>query len=215
MSTADEMMTAVKAGDMARMNELLTADPALVNARDAEGNSALLIASYWGKHDVAQALLARQPELSVFEAAAAGQLDRVREWVKADPSLVRAWSHDGFTPLHLAAFFGHEAVAQVLLAHGAEVSIPARNAMRVQPLHSAAAGDHLAICRELIARGADVNARQEGGFTPLMSAAQNGSVELIQLLLAHGADPRATTAAGKTARDLAVESGHDAVAALL
>jgi ankyrin repeat protein len=160
-------------------------------------------------------LLAHQPDLNVFEAAAAGQVDRVRALVEADPSLIRAWSHDGFTPLHLAVFFGREPVAGYLLTKDPDVSAPARNPLRVQPLHSAAAGDHLDICKALIARGADVNARQEGGFTPLMSAAQNGNAELVALLLAHGADARVISDQGKSALDFAREGHHDAAAALL
>ena len=42
------------------------------------------------------AILATNPELDVFEAAALGRSDRVEELVSADPSLANAWSVDGF-----------------------------------------------------------------------------------------------------------------------
>ena len=78
MTAAQDLLEAVKAGDVNRVNELLAADPALVNARDASGNSAILLAIYYGRKEVKESLLAHGPELDVFEAAAAGALDRVK-----------------------------------------------------------------------------------------------------------------------------------------
>ena len=215
MATAQDMMDAVKAGDVDKVKSLLATDPALVNAHDDQGNSAVLIAAYWGKHDVRDVLLAHHPSLNIFEATAAGQLNRVQELVAHDASHVTTFSHDGFTALHLAVFFGHTDIAHYLLTLKPDVNAVSRNPMMVQPLHSAAAGNHVDICKALIERGADVNAVQQDGFTPLMAAAQNGNLELTELFLRHGAQRSALSAQGKTARDVAVEAGHEAVAALL
>lgn len=214
-SMQTEMMDAVKAGDVDKVKTLLATDPALVNAKDDQGNSAVLIASYWGKTTVRDALLAAHPALNVFEAAAAGANDRVKELVTRDTALINAFSHDGFTPLHLAVFFGHINIAQMLLTFSPDVRAVSRNPMMVQPLHSAAAGNHYDICKELLERGADVNAVQQDGFTPLMAAAQNGNIALTELFLRHGADPHVVATGGKTAHDFAVEGGHEAVAALV
>lgn len=212
MITDADMMNAVKAGDVSAVKSLLSENPSLVNASDSDGNTAILIATYWGKRKVADVLLAHDPQMNVFEAAAAGQFNRVKQMIEDNPALLHAWSHDGFTPLHLAVFFGRRDVAELLLGHNAEVNLASRNPIQVTPLHSAAAGNHFEICEALIATGADVNARQAGGFTPLHSAAQNGNLELVDLLLKHGADPHAMTDAGKTARDFAAEGGHAGVA---
>src|SRR5206468_9786669 len=131
--------------------------------------------------------------------------DRVAALFEADPGLIGAWSSDGFTPLHLAAFFGYPDVVQVLLKRGAEVNPVARNPMKVQPLHSAAAGGHGEVAKLLVAAGADVNARQEKGWMPLHSAANNGDLETIGLLLSHGADPAAQNDECKSAIGLAAE----------
>lgn len=215
MHTDADMMDAVKTGDVERVEQLLAEQPELVHAKDDDGASAILIAAYWSKRDVAEVLLAHEPRLNVFEAAAVGSLGHVKQLLAAERALAHTCSHDGFTPLHLAAFFGHTDVVVFLLAQNADVNAVARNPMKVQPLHSAAAGNHIEICRALIEHGADVNARQQGGFTPLHSAAQNGNAELVTLLLRHGAHPGATTDDGKTARDFAPEGEYDALAKVL
>ena len=61
------------------------------------------------------ALLAVDPELDVFEATALGYIDRLRERLDEDPARAVAFSADGFTALHFAAFFGKAEAARVLL----------------------------------------------------------------------------------------------------
>jgi len=215
MSTDADMMNAVKAGDVNAVKAMLAENQSLVNAIDGDGNSAILIATYWGKQEIADVLMAHAPKMNVFEAAAAGQLSRVKQFIEDNPALIHDWSHDGFTPLHLAVFFGQRDVAEFLLTRNPDVNAVSRNPIKVTPLHSAAAGNQYEICEALIAKGANVNARQEGGFTPLHSAAQNGNLALVDLLLKRGADPNAKTDDGKTARDFAAEGGHAGVAARL
>lgn len=132
-----------------------------------------------------------------------------------DASQADACSGDGFTPLMLAAFFGHAEIVGDLLAHGADVRAVSRNPMRLQALHSAAAGRHLPVVRALVERGADVNACQQQGFTALHAAADNGDVEMVRLLLQHGAQANARTEAGQTPLDLALTKGHTEAADLL
>jgi ankyrin repeat protein len=164
--------------------------------------SEILDALYRGDRDAVDAGLAGQPHLTIFEAAALGDLARVHELLLLEGGFVDLFSPDGFTELHLAAFFGHEEIAAELLRRGADVHAVARNPLRVQPIHSAAAGGHTGIVRLLLENGANPDARQEGGFTPLHAAAQSGSDELYDLLVSAGADPEAATDDGRTAADL-------------
>jgi ankyrin repeat protein len=143
------------------------------------------------QHDV-DAILAGDPELDVFEAAALGRSDRVAELISADPSLARAWSPDGFTALHLAAFLGTTDTARVLLDAGADPAAVAQNDMLVQPLHSAAAAHNTDLCRLLLERGAPVNGQQQKGYTALDEAEMTNQDALRDLLLEHGADPKIT-----------------------
>lgn len=152
--------------------------------------SDVLQAIYRGDRDEAERLAAVK-ELNVFEASALGRTERVRELLDEDPSLVNAWAEDGFQPLGLASFFGHEDAGRLLVERGADVNSASRNPMKVKPLHSAAAARdpdaRYAIARLLLEAGADPNARQQDDYTPLMAADQHGDARLRELLVAHGA----------------------------
>lgn len=212
-------LEAVKAGDADTVKHLLAADAALVNAKDESGSSAILLAIYYGRKDVRNLLMANGAELSLFEASAAGDVDRVKAILAEDPDvatdLINSYSHDGFTPLGLAAFFGHLEIAELALAQGAEVNSASKNRMHVMPLHSAVAGRHLDIAGLLLAHGAEIDTAQQDGFTPIHGAAQNGQVAMIELLLEQGADVNAKAADGKTALTFALEEGHAEAADLL
>jgi ankyrin repeat protein len=152
--------------------------------------SDVLQAVYRGDREEAERLAAGK-ELDVFEAAALGHAERVRELVDADPSLANAWAGDGFQPLGLASFFGHVETARLLVDRGAEVNSSSRNQMKVMPLHSAAAAQdpdvRYAIALLLLDAGADPNASQQDEYTPLMAADQHGDTRLRELLVEHGA----------------------------
>ena len=152
-------------------------------------------------------------------AAQAGDTARLQQLLARDASAVNAVGPGGWTPLHLAVYFGHADAADRLLAHGADVHAWSANESHNQPLHAATAGPHKeqipAIARRLIAQGADVNARQHGGWTPLHAAADDGPLDLITLLLDAGADVNAANDYGQTALSLAQQHGRADAAALL
>jgi uncharacterized protein len=160
--------------------------------RVGEGVSPLMQAKYRGDEQAVEELLAGDGELDVFEASAVGRADRVRTLVAQNPELARAWSSDGFTALHLAAFFGHPAAVRVLLDAGADAAATAKNTFGVQPLHSAAASRNVEAAKMLLEAGADPNAVQPEGVRPLDAATQNGDEPLRRLLLEWGADATLT-----------------------
>jgi ankyrin repeat protein len=208
----------VKNGDRAAVDQMLDADPSLASAKDASGISAVLLAHYYGKADVAAALLSRGPALDVFEAATAGDAKRVAALVDADPSRANAVAGDGYSPLGLAAFFKRRPVVQALLERGAKPSLPSRD-QGFTPLHSGVATDagpvDHEIVRLLLEAGADPNAKSREGGTPLHSAAFTGDLETAELLLAYGADPNATDPKSFTPLDVARDRRNVEVAALL
>lgn len=215
MSTSADLIAAVTSGDADRVAAIVAEDATLAAARDESGVSALMLARYRFDRAVTDALLAVDPELDVFEATALGYVDRLRERLLDDPATATAFSPDGYTALHFAAFFGKAEAARMLLEHGAGVDVYTRNAFANQPLHAAAAGRHIELCRILLAADADVNATQHGGFAPLHESAQAGDVELTELFLSAGADPAARSDPGETPADVAEAAGHADLAARL
>ncbi len=211
-----DFFNAVTQGDAAKVKEMLKAEPQLAQAKDGKGTSAILKATYYRKQEVVAVLLATGIELNIFEAAATGQTERVRALIKQNAALVNGYAPDGFFPLGLAVFFGHQPTVEVLLAAGAEVNAASRETMRVTSLHAAVAANHLAIARLLLAHGANANARQaEGGLTPLHEAAANGSLAFAKLLLEHKADLNAKTQDGKTPLTFAITRSQPEMAAFL
>jgi len=182
----------IRAGDVDAVRSAVRDDPSLASAREESGLSAVRAAYYSQHQDVADVLLEANPELDVFDATTVGDVDRVAELLDADPNLIGAWSEDGYTPLHFAAFFKQGKVLRELLDRGADIGAVAHNDMKVQPLHSAVAAGSMEAVAALLVAGADPNARQEGGYTPLMGAEKSEDNDMVRLLLDHGAEETAT-----------------------
>jgi len=206
---------AIRQGDVATLEAILTRDPDQAHGREA-GISALLTALYHRQASAAESirsvLRSTGVDLDLFEAAAIGDAARVRAILADEPDLVGAHSADGFTALHLACFFDRLETCEVLLDAGSSVADAAHNPSAVQPLHSAAAARSADIVRKLIAAGSDVDAAQQGGWTALMAAAMHGDRGMVMALLAAGADPTRRSDDGKTAADLADPSVADLLA---
>ena len=216
MSDVDDIIAAARAGDAQRVSELLDEHPSLANVTGAQGESPLIVALYSRADDVVRLLLDRGAAANIFESAAIGDTATVKAMLTANPTLLTAYSYDGWTALHLAAHFGQTAAVIALLDAGADVNARSRNSLDNMPLHAAvAAHENEALARLLLERGAQVNAIQHGGFTPLHETAQNGYIALSRLLVEFGANPAALTDDGKTARQLAEEQGHTELAKLL
>jgi uncharacterized protein len=215
MDSTKQLFDAIQAGNVDALGQLLAAEPALANARNDGGMSPLMMATYFGRRDVANVLMQHGAEVDIFVASALGLPDRVEQILGADQGAVESYSPDGWTPLHLAAHFGHAGIAAILLEHRASVAARSKNDLANMPLHAALAGGHRPVAELLLAYGADVNAAQHGGFTPLHAAAENGDPEMVRLLLAQGANPTARADDGRTAIDFANDAGHSDLSGLL
>src|SRR5436305_5842529 len=145
---------AIKAGEFERVKAMVSADPTLIDARSRTGESAILTAVYHRQKEIVNLLVARGASMSLFEACAAGEIERAERLLADDPDAVNAFSVDGWTPLHLAAFFGHTKLAELLLARGADVAAVSRGANGNTPLHAALAGNHKMVAGLLIGGGA-------------------------------------------------------------
>ena len=215
MSDIAAFFQAVQSGNASKVEALLAADASLASAKNEKGQSAVLLAVYTGRKEIRDLLLARGVALELHEAAAAGQLARVRQIVDKNPALAKSFSPDGFPVFALPAVFGHLEVAEYLLGKGADVNAAANNGTGYNALTGAVASGHTAIVAWLLANGADPNYRYAAGYSSLLTAAANGHLGIVSLLLASGADLHAKTNDGKTALSFAQERGHAEVTEFL
>lgn len=210
-----DLFEAIRGGDAARVKALLDQDPKLASAVDHHGLPALTVAIYQRKPEIAALLEQHGAAQDVFTAAMTGNAATLSEIIAAAPESVNSFSADGWTPLHLSAFFGSTECIPVLLNAGAKLNERSKNPMENMPLHAAAAGRNLEIVRALVERGALVNARQHGGWTPLHAAAQNGDDATAELLIGAGADVQARAENNQSPLDLALINGRQRMVQIL
>lgn len=136
-------------------------------------------------------LIERGAIVDIHAAAGLGMLDKVKEWLARDPSLVHVPGGDGQRPLHFAKT---KEIIDLLLDHGAEI-----NARDVDHKSTAAQWKvrNAELCRHLIARGADVD---------IFMAAALGDRALVERVL--DADPGCITARIGQPGYAAVPPGH-------
>jgi ankyrin repeat protein len=143
-----------------RVARALLSRGANVDARDACGETALILAARYGRGEVLRVLLNHG-------------------------AAVDACNNCGHTPLHEAARTGNVDAVHLLLDAGAAVNVRSRNGET--PLHHTAWGHHGNVALVLLAQGADADARDHFGCTPLHHGAWEGRSDIVQILLDHGA----------------------------
>lgn len=171
MSTIFEL---IDAGDVDGIRALLADHPHAAVARDEQGLTAVMRAAYRGA-GVLDAIRDADPPLEPFDRIVVGESEGLPA---AD-----AWTPDGFTPLHIAAFARNVEAARTLLHAGADPNVLATAAFaRVTPLGTCAFAGATEVARILLEHGADRTLTADHGFTPLDAALANGNAELVALL---------------------------------
>jgi ankyrin repeat protein len=205
---AADLVTAIRNADAPVVRQLLD-NGADVNARDAQGNTPLILASFYAGPECVELLIANGADVNAANRAGATALiraatsyEKTRALVEAGAN-VRARTALGNTPLLLAARrAGNSRTVRLLLEWGAN---PAeRNDAGVSPALAGAASGDLETVRLLLDAGAKADdfpkSNKPGaadivtGFrTPLMWAAYHNDVRMVRLLLDYGADPNRST----------------------
>ena len=212
----DQIMSLLHSGGFGEIETFLDADNSLADAITENDVSLLMLVLYCQQFEVASKIAKlKKAALTIHEASAFGDWMRVTELLDLDSYVVNEIAADGFTPLHLAAFFDRLEVLRLLLANGAEVDFPTDNEQKICPLHSAAASRSARMVRVLLSAGANPDLQQTGGFTALHSAAKHGNLAMVKSLLAHGANTGLATDDGLTAFEIARSENHLEVVDLL
>ncbi len=214
MSQTDEFLSSVASGKSDHVRALLDRTPGLVNSRNEQGVPALMLALYHGKQEVVELLLQYEPTVDVFEAAALGDTRKLKAGLHGNRTFVDAYSSDGWTPVHLAAFFGRPAALDYLLSLEPNLESVSKNETGVTPLQSALAAGEIELARKIIEAGADPNATANADHRALFYATQRNDAEMARMLLDHGADPNFPNASGRTPLDIAEVKGYKELAEL-
>lgn len=177
----------------------------------------------WADHDLGDYLISRGAKVDVHAAAHLAKLDRLRELITSDPSLVHAPGGDGKTPLHCA---GTIEVARFLLDHGANIdaldvdheSTPAQYMLdnrlsvakyliergcRTDLLMAAAVGDLELAKKHLDSDPACINISVSSKYFPMRNLRAGGSIYIW------------TLGSTKTPHQIAHQRGHQEVVDLL
>ena len=163
--------------------ELILKAGANINAKDADGMTALMHAANFARDKVTKLLLKHGADVKIRDSS-------------------------GKTALMYAADHEEDDVARLLLEHGADVNAKDKSGNTALMFAAGQEEQYIKIendkvVRLLLEHGAEVDAKNESGETALMVAASNGYEKNVTLLLEHGADADLRNADGKTARELA------------
>ena len=152
MNTHRSMVEAVKKGDPKAVAACAAEDPTSVNAVNEQTLPVILLAAYYGKHEIVAQLRSLGATVDFWIACAIGDDAVVRAGCAKH---VAEMSPDGFTPLCLAAAFGHANLVRMLLAAGADPNRRSDSLGRVAPIHSAVFGRSIEAVRALLEAAAD------------------------------------------------------------
>ena len=163
-STPASLITAVRAGDLHAVRELLAGQAAL-DERDQEGRTPLIWAAMKGQEDIIRLLLDKGAQLDIEEKRGGTALSAaiVNEWVSVVQLLLDKGAdlHASFTkemqgvkPIILAAQAGNLDILRLLLARKADINYTVPDKYRTTPLYSALLHRNIDVAAELAARGA-------------------------------------------------------------
>jgi ankyrin repeat protein len=148
----------------------------------------------------------------IHDAVTAGDVGRVVQILRTNPSALYADTAAGGSPFRLAALLADVGVMQALLDAGGNIN--RTDSTGEAPLHAAAGnggypGNYLDALQFLLNRGADVNVRStKDGRMPLHTAVERGQPNIIPVLLARGASVVARDQGGNTPLLLVEEKWH-------
>ena len=166
-------------GNLAKVKELIAANPALVNSRAPWNETPIEAATQMGNRPIIDFLIANGAPVDIFTASALGDVERVRRELVEDPSRADARGVHDLPSLYFAAIGGSVEVAELLLRSGAGVNDRAEAAA---PLHGAVMGGSAEMVRWLLDHGADVTLPDYKGRGAKQLAEDMGRRDLADLI---------------------------------
>lgn len=144
--------------------------------------------------EVYHRLVSRGAFVDVWMAAVNGDVNRVRELIDADPSLVnRTNDYNSYyagcgSPLQNAAGAGHLDIVKLLLDRGADPNLPDETIAPLgRALYAAVYNGHYEIAKLLLEHGANPDGPVESSADAVWIAIRSGDRRTLELLASHGA----------------------------
>jgi len=186
---------AVRNGHVSVIEPLLRQPESAINCLNSAGRRPLHEAVYLNNNNVLQVMLAAGVDTSVRCNASVPISKFFPHLTQA--SLQQTYCPCGFTPLHIAAMYGYQSIAELLVTQDADVNAPDCNGST--PLHIASCHGMITLVTLLVENGAKINQRSFNFSTPLHSAATCLSKSSFCTLLDLGGDFFAKDDKNKTA----------------
>jgi len=165
-------------GNIGRVRELLDEHPDALNLRAPWNETAVEAATQMANKPIIELLISRGAPVDFFTACVLGQVEQVAAELAHDPSRANARGVHELPALYFAAIGGNLAIAQLMLAAGADVNARAQAAA---PIHGAVMGGSAEMIRLLLEKGADPNAPDFEGSSARQLAQKMGRPELAGL----------------------------------
>ena len=167
--TPGALVKAAKENDLKLVKSLIYKNPAGVNEKDEDGNTALMIAAKNGYFDL----------IHVLD-------DKVGKWLRVNEA-----NNDNYTALCLAVINNDLRTVGYLIGMKADVNYECgtRKANKGSPLLKAVEENADTLLIDVLVKSkANVNYKDPLGITPLMRAAHSGNIPVMDILIGAGAD---------------------------
>jgi ankyrin repeat protein len=181
---SQDIQHAIKSGDLAQVQSIITNKPTIINYSDENGNTPLIIATSYNNFEIVS-------------------------WLIDTGADVRAGNKSGDTPLHIAVLNNDKNLVNLLLDKGADANCS--NLEKRTPLHNAAQQGNKEIVRLLIDKGANVEALDDANSTPFSEALFGGHLEVIKVLVEKGARYNEPVRWGMLPIQFAANSGKNVI----
>jgi ankyrin repeat protein len=165
-------------GNLVRVRELLDAYPAALNLRAPWNETAVEAATQMGNKPILDLLIARGAPVDFFTACVLGRVEQVAAELAHDPNRANARGVHELPALYFAAIGANLAIAELMLAAGADVNARAQAAA---PIHGAVMGGSAEMIRLLLEKGADPSAPDFEGSSAPQLAEKMGRPQLASL----------------------------------